>query len=79
MTRTTDDLNPERFQPLGAPIRKESAPMPVQQRPQGKSGIVTDPDGRIRTTSHKPAAYGLSEAIQEWAKAYNAERAPDFE
>ena len=78
MTRTTDDLNPDRFQPLGAPIRKELPPTPIQ-RPQGKSGIVTDKNGRIRTTSHKPPAYGLTEAIHEWAKAYNAERSPDFE
>lgn len=38
---------------FGAPIRKEKPPAPWSP-PQGKSGIVTDNDGRMRTTNHKP-------------------------
>lgn len=52
MTRTTDDLqDAERYSPLGAPIRK-AKPEPAPSKPQGGSGIVTDPDGRMRTTTH---------------------------
>ncbi len=50
--RTTDDLNPERFQPLGKPIQKSAAPAPAP-KPQGPSGIVVGSDGRLRTTDHK--------------------------
>ncbi len=49
--RTTDDLNPERFKGFGEKVTKP-APAPTPQKPQGPSGIVSDPDGRIRTTSH---------------------------
>lgn len=49
--RTTDDLNPERFQPLGEKVARP-APPPPAQKPQGPSGIVTDAEGRLRTTTH---------------------------
>jgi len=52
MTRTTDDLlTPERFQPLGAPIRK-SAPTVKEEKPRGPSGIVVGSNGKMRTTTH---------------------------
>jgi len=46
MTRTTDDLNPERFQPLGAPIRP-AAPPPPDKRVA--PGVLQGADGRLRT------------------------------
>jgi len=54
MTRTTDDLNPERFQPLGSPIRKPSPSVPAAPapKPAGEYGVTTDADGRLRTTTH---------------------------
>jgi hypothetical protein len=53
MTRTTDDLHPDRPSPLGPPIRKPAPPAPAPApAPRGPSGIVTDADGRMRTTTH---------------------------
>ncbi len=52
MTRTTDDLNPDRMQPLGPPIRKPAAPAPAPQTVA--PGIVRDPDGRLRTNLPLP-------------------------
>lgn len=49
MTRTTDDLNPERFQPLGAPIRKAPESKPEWKPRDGSPGIEESTDGRLRT------------------------------
>lgn len=49
--RTTDDLNPERFEPLGKAMPKPApAPPAPTSKPRGDYGIVTGPDGRLRTT-----------------------------
>jgi hypothetical protein len=52
MTRTTDDLNPERFQPLGPKVAPPPprAPQPKQIAP----GIVRNPDGRLHTNLPLP-------------------------
>lgn len=50
MTRTTDDLNPERFQPLGEKVSRPAPPAPPAPAPRGDYGIVTDADGKVRTT-----------------------------
>jgi hypothetical protein len=48
--RTTDDLNPETFQPLGKALPKPApAPGPAPE-PRGEYGIVTDEAGRMQTT-----------------------------
>ena len=51
MTRTTDDLNPDRFQPLGAPVRKAPESKPEWKPKEGSPGIEesTDGNGRLRT------------------------------
>lgn len=54
MTRTTDPDDHERFQPLGAPIPR-SPPPPPAPKPQGEYGLITGPDGRLKTTRN-PAA-----------------------
>jgi hypothetical protein len=56
MTRTTDDLNPERFLPLGVPIRKPapSAPAAPAPKPVGEYGVTTDAAGRFVTTKIPP-------------------------
>lgn len=51
MTRTTDDLNPERFQPLGAPIRP--APAAPKER-EVAPGVIQGTDGRLRTNLPLP-------------------------
>lgn len=51
MTRTTDDLNPERFQPLGAPIRP-AAPAPKER--EVAPGVIRGIDGRLRTNLPLP-------------------------
>lgn len=55
MTRTTDDMHePERFKGLGERVTPPApAPAPAP-KPQGPSGFVTDPDGRMKTTTHTP-------------------------
>jgi hypothetical protein len=51
MTRTTDDLHEsERFQPLGSPTRQPTPSTPPHSKPVGPYGVVTMPDGTIRTT-----------------------------
>lgn len=50
MTRTTDDLNPNRpWKPFGEKVTKP-APAAPEQKPRGEYGIVPDKDGRMRTT-----------------------------
>jgi hypothetical protein len=53
------DPEPEKFQPLGSPIKAPAPPPPVL-KPQGPSGIVTV-DGKMQTTNHKPHAQ-----IEHW-------------
>lgn len=51
--RTTDDLNPERFRGLGEKVPRpvvRDAPSPSEQKPRGDYGVVTMPDGTLRTT-----------------------------
>ena len=50
MTRTTDDLHSERFQPLGKPEPRPAPPPPPAPTPQGPYGVVQDKDGRFHTT-----------------------------
>lgn len=50
--RTTDP-EPRPFQPLGEKVQRAPAP-PPSPKPQGSSGIVTDKDGRMKTTNHIP-------------------------
>ena len=52
--RNTDPTETKPWQPLGERVVRE-APKPAPS-PRGPSGIATDPDGRIRTTEHKPRA-----------------------
>jgi hypothetical protein len=47
MTRTTDDLNPERFQPFGPKVMPPPPPAPQPKRVA--PGIVQGEDGRLRT------------------------------
>jgi hypothetical protein len=54
--RTTDP-DPVPFKPLGEKVEKARPAPPVLNQPVGKSGIVTDADGKIRTTSHRPHGY----------------------
>lgn len=57
MTRTTDDLQEsERWQPLGEKVIPPPVPKP-EPKGVGPSGIVTDADGRMRTTTHKENRY----------------------
>lgn len=52
MTRTTDDLqDAERFQPLGAPIRK---PAPPPKDREISPGVFQRPDGRLYTDQPLP-------------------------
>lgn len=52
--RTTDP-DPTPFRPLGEKVTKPApAPASSSPAPRGPSGLVTDADGRIRTTEHKP-------------------------
>jgi hypothetical protein len=52
MTRTTDDLqDAERFQPLGAPIRK---PAPPAEEARDRAWRVPGPDGRLYTDQPLP-------------------------
>lgn len=47
MTRTTDDMqDAERFQPLGAPIRKPEPPKPWKRV---APGVLEDDKGHFRT------------------------------
>lgn len=77
--RNTDDLHPERFQPLGPKVEKPApAPASSSPKPQGPSGIVTE-NGMLKTTSHKPyAAMTLEEAIWNWREMYAEEGRVDF-
>jgi hypothetical protein len=50
--RTTDP-DPKPFGPLGERVQRP-APAAPAQKPQGPAGILTDSDGRMRTTTHKP-------------------------
>lgn len=51
--RTTDP-EPVPRPVVGERVAKAPAPAPrLQQVPVGPSGIVTDADGRMRTTTHK--------------------------
>lgn len=55
MTRTTDDLEPrEPFKPFGEKVTPPPPPAKPQPKGEGPSGIVIGPDGRMRTTTHKP-------------------------
>ena len=74
----TTDPEPERFKGLGEKVVKPK-PAPAPQRPEGKSGIVTDKDGRMSTTSHKPyAAMTLDEAMAIWRARCAADTEVDF-
>jgi hypothetical protein len=77
--RTTDP-EPERFKGLGEKVQKPApAPASSSQKPQGKSGIVTDENGMLKTTNHKPyAAMTLEEAIWNWREIYAEEGRVDF-
>lgn len=75
--RTTDP-EPERFKGLGEKVAKPT-PAPPPTRPQGPSGLVTDKDGRMSTTNHKPySALTLEEAIANWRAHYAADVDVDF-
>lgn len=55
MTRTTDP-SPDPWRPLGervprTPVSRETKS--GDSKPAGESGIVTGPDGKMRTTTHK--------------------------
>lgn len=55
---------------FGSPIRKEKPPAPWS-KPEGSSGIVTDNDGRMRTTNHKPhSGNSLEDAMWDWYQSY---------
>ena len=55
MTRTTDDLHSEPFRGLGEKVTPKAPPAPPPPQPRGDYGIVTGPDGRLRTTKdNKP-------------------------
>lgn len=77
--RTTDDLQePERFQPLGAPVPMPAPASVPAPKPQGPSGIVYE-NGMPRTTNHKPyASLTLEEAIRNWRENYAADTEVDF-
>lgn len=53
--RSTDP-DPKPFGPLGERVQRPTqAPAATPaQKPQGPAGILTDSDGRMRTTTHKP-------------------------
>lgn len=75
--RTTDP-DPTPFRPLGERVVKEKPAAPAP-KPEGKSGLVTDADGKMRTTSHKPySALTLEEAIANWREIYADEHRIDF-
>ncbi len=55
MTRTTDDLvEGERFQPLGAPIRKPEPSKPEWTPVDGSPGIDRNRKGELRTNLPLP-------------------------
>jgi hypothetical protein len=56
MTRTTDDLQEkEPWHPFGERVTRPMPQQPAPQpKPSGASAIVTDAEGRMRTTNHKP-------------------------
>lgn len=56
MTRTTDDLQDgERWQPLGAPIRKPEPAQPEwKQKPGAAPGIEQNAKGELRTNLPLP-------------------------
>jgi hypothetical protein len=75
--RTTDP-EPERFKGLGERVTKP-APAPVSPpKPQGKSGIVTDKDGRMSTTTHIPRLTALEAATWNWREHYTEDALLDF-
>lgn len=49
--RTTDDLNPERFQPLGQKVPPPAPPPKPEwtQVPGAEKGVGIGPDGRLST------------------------------
>jgi hypothetical protein len=55
MTRTTDDPNPEPFQPLGEKVTRPPVPdLKPEWRPRpGSPGIEENAQGRMRTTPRK--------------------------
>jgi len=53
--RTTDDPMPDKWRPLGPAVPRAPAPPAPEPKPQGPYGIVTGPDGKIRTTKEPPA------------------------
>jgi hypothetical protein len=56
--RTTDDLNPERFQPLGekVPPKPKDVEPEWKQRPGAAKGVEENRDGQLRTNI--PQNYG---------------------
>jgi hypothetical protein len=59
--RTTDDLNPEpAFKPFGPKVEKPKPSQPPHTAPQGDYGIVTLPDGTMRTTRDNLPKYRAS-------------------
>lgn len=62
---------------FGAPIRKE-VPKPVaKSKPRGDYGIV-EIDGKMKTTRDNLPRSAIDEAIEQWAKAWNADVGQDF-
>jgi hypothetical protein len=76
--RTVDE--PERFKGLGEKVTPKPAPAPASSSPpRGPSGLVTDKDGRMSTTNHKPhSALTLEEAIANWHELYASDMTLDF-
>lgn len=50
--RTTDDLNPERFQPLGEKVQRPAPPPPEPK--QVAPGVIKGADGRLSTNLPLP-------------------------
>lgn len=48
--RTTDDPTPEKFPPFGPAVPREAPKPTPAPAPRGSYGVVTDPDGKLRTT-----------------------------
>lgn len=81
MPRTTDDLQEgERFRPFGPKVEpKPAASKPPHTKPQGAYGVVTLPDGTMRTTrDNLPPRSALEEAIWSWKQTYADDYEMDF-
>ena len=57
-TDSDSSINRAPLKPLGEKIdQPKQAPSTPAQKPQGRSGIVTDKDGRMKTTTHPTWSY----------------------